>query len=354
VHLLLDSSSDSHQWQEVLSSLKPELQDVYFQNDYCQLETYGKSSEAKAFVFSQNGRTWFYPFLLNKIETLEGEWFDIQSQYGYGGPLANTDETEFLSAAHSALGAWCLESRVVAEFVRLHPLIDNERWLDPQMEVVYDRPTVSLDLTSDVEVGVEALLSKTARYMLRRAENGGLTAEIKADEDSFDRFVELYSGTMDRLGADRYYYFDNLYFDGLRKLIENQGWLITATIKGETVSAALFLKGKEWLHYHLSASATGQRYPGATNLVLRAAAHYGREAGLKKLHLGGGASSAADDSLLAFKQSMATDQHRYKIGKRIHNNEIYRQLKSSWEEANPSLVEKFGSRLLCYRIGSNQ
>jgi hypothetical protein len=353
VHQLLDSSSDVRQWKEALASLPTALQDVYFQNDYCELEVLGQAAEAKAFVFSQDSWIWFYPFLLNKIESFEGDWFDIQSQYGYAGPLANTDDSKFLASAHTAFSDWCQESRVVAEFVRLHPLMENERWLDPQMEVVYDRATVSLDLTKSAESGIESLMSKTARYMLRRAESGGLTVEIKTDGETFARFVELYLSTMDRLQADRYYYFNNLYFDGLSELIGRQGWLITVASQDETVGAALFLKGKEWLHYHLSASAPGQRYPGATNLLIRTAAELGREAGLTKLHLGGGGTSAVDDSLLAFKQSMATDQHGYKIGKRIHNSEVYRQLKSSWEEANPGLVEKFGRRLLCYRIGSN-
>ena len=71
------------------------------------------------------------------------------------------------------------------------------------------------------------------------------------------------------------------------------------------------------MHYHLSATNPDCKVPGATNAIIAAAARIGMEAGLKRLHLGGGRTASKDDALLKFKESMATDRHHFQIGKRV-------------------------------------
>ena len=39
---------------------------------------------------------------------------DIESAYGYGGPLSNTDDDEFLKQCFESFSNWCLEQNVVA------------------------------------------------------------------------------------------------------------------------------------------------------------------------------------------------------------------------------------------------
>ena len=355
---VLDAIDDAKLWKEILSTLPPDSQDIYFLPEYCALELgEGLATGARMFVFQQGERTWVYPFLMKKIGrvgdcVLENEWFDLESQYGYAGPLANNNEPEFLSESAAVFSEWCQQARIVSEFVRLHPLILNERWLDPKVEVVYDRATVSLNLNrnSAVDVG-ESGFSKTARYMVRRAQRGGLKVIQVSDPDSFSSFVRLYRDTMERLNADRYYYFDELYFERLRRLIDENGWLLLVTAEDKVVAAGVFLKGQKWVHYHLSGSAGSAQYPGATNLLIYHAAELAREKGYTRMHLGGGTTGLDSDPLLKFKASMATDSHRFGIGKRIHNLEIYQRLKLAWQEANPSLVSTWGNRLLCYRVG---
>lgn len=58
-----------------------------------------------------------------------------------------------------------------------------------------------------------------------------------------------------------------------------------------------------------------------------------------------------DDPLLQFKESMATSSHEFYVGKRVHNREVYETLREQWSQQYPSLVPKYGERLLCYRYG---
>lgn len=357
---ILDAIDDAAEWHRLLEALPPALKDVYFWPEYVALHRFIEESRALLFAYeSDDGACWMYPFLLQPIAGMKEQdgapatmWFDIETPYGYGGPLANTDRAEFLAEAHAAFSAWCREQRVVAEFIRLHPLLRNERWLDSEIEVIYDRETISLDLTNFNALDPAALpFDKMARYMLRRAERSGVRVERRDPRADFDKFVALYRETMRRINADEYYFFDEHYFRGLRELVAESGWLLAATLDEEWAAAALFLKGTGYLHYHLSATRAEPRLPGATNLLLYTAAQMGSASeSLTTLHLGGGTTSLPDDSLLKFKRSMGNQAHAFHIGRRVHHPTMYAAVRAAWERDYPTLVAEHGRKLLCYRF----
>jgi hypothetical protein len=349
---VLDTVSDTQAWRGALAVLPASVQDVYFQPEYVSLGVCAPEQRALLFVYRQGERIWVYPFVISAIVHVAGDhldepWFDVETPYGYGGPLSNTDDASFLASANQSFAAWCRQNRVVAEFVRLHPLIGNQRWLSPQVELVFDRETVSIDLTRVKDD--KPPFSKDACYMLRRAERAGMSVTAQSPTAAFEYFVRLYCQTMERLGADRDYYFSGDYFAKLANLADMLGWLLTVEGTDGWLAGAIFLRGPCCLHYHLSASDLDKAPPGITNMLISTAARLGHHAGLRRLHLGGGRTSARDDSLLKFKLSMATDRHSFYIGKRIHQPGIYASLKERWSRSRPELTEKYGSRLLCYR-----
>jgi len=354
---ILDASEDARAWDAQLAKLQESLRDIYFGAEYVALHTFEAGSRALLAVFEEAGQVWLYPFIMRPVPMLrdcklEDSWFDLETPYGYGGPLSASDDADFLRAAHRAFQNWCAQQRIVTEFVRLHPLLQNDRWLDPRVELVYDRATVSLNLAgiSELEIG-KLPINKMSRYMIRRALRSGVQVESLSIKDNFDEFMTLYKQTMARLAASEYYYFNDRYFAGLRELAHQKGWLLVAKRDGRWLAAALFLRGTKYLHYHLSGS-TEDRQNGASNLLLYEAAVMGSRHGFSQLHLGGGSTSSAQDSLLEFKKSMGTDCHRFHIGKRIHDRDVYARLKEAWAKAYPSLVDGWGHRLQCYRVGT--
>ena len=281
---------------------------------------------------------------------LNQPWFDIEAAYGYGGPLANTDAADFLGEAQRAFDQWCADQGVVAEFLRLHPLLENQRWLSPKVELVYDRETVAMGLAGTDGTEANPLpANAAARNMLQRARKLGVRVTEYSARQVFERFARLYLTTMDRLNADEFYYFDDDYFSRLRKLVEESGFLLVAEQDDEWLAAAVFLQGSTWLHYHLSAADYTKRVPGAVNLLLFTAAQIGSQQGLKGLHLGGGTTRSPEDSLLRFKGSMADRRHSFYIGKRVHNPEAYNWLRTTWGQQYPTLKSKYRDRLLVYR-----
>lgn len=349
---ILDSRLDIDTWKSVLLQMPEELQDIYFQPEYINLHRFNEKIQGKAFVFQHQNKIWHYPFLLSPIsfsyfDVEKENVFDIESAYGYGGPITNSEDKVFIQEANDSFLDWANEKGIIAEFIRFHPLLNNHRWIDQRLEVIEDRQTVALDLNKLID-GIKTFSPK-ARNKIRRSVKQGVNVFECVVDSNIDDFVEIYRKTMDRLDAESYYYFDDFYFENIAELIKEQGMMIKAEHEGYCVAAALFLKGKKSLHYHLSGTNPDRMITGAINQILFEAAEIAKTRDLESFHYGGGRTNSPDDSLLSFKKSMGTDQYMYYIGKRVLNERCYLKIKKSWKKKYPSLVPTYGNRLFCYK-----
>ena len=343
---------DKKEWYSVLENLPNNLHDVYFYPEWVMLHTVYPGSRALMFTFQKQEKIWAYPFLLSPISfpgrsSLETTWHDIETAYGYGGPIANTKDKDFLEDAHNAFLDWCGDQNVVAEFVRLHPLIQNEQWTDPQVKISLNRETVSLDF--DLLQKQDLPFTSKTRNMLNRAENLGVSIIRLEGKSGYEKFVQMYRDSMKRLKAEEYLFFGNEYFSNLYTILQDNGFVLGAERQNTCIAASVFIKGATWLHYHLAATYFDKMVPGANNQLLLTASQIGLDLGLKGLHLGGGRTNLPDDTLLKFKRSMSTSSYNYVIGKRIHNHDIYSGLYDAWKNQYPLLESEYGDRLLCYR-----
>lgn len=263
---------------------------------------------------------------------------DIQSPYGYGGPVATIDEPAFLAEAWQGYASWCVEQRVLVEFVRFHPLLENWRFFSG--ESMPDRETVWVDLKSP---DLLASYDVRARTAVRKAVKHGLTVEWWAAERFGEVFQPLYSATMEGLKASSFYFFPQEYFNRLA------GWggarYAACLHEGAVVAAAIFMQGPDVMEYHLSASDGAGKKLGATNLLLHEAGLYGQMAGCGKLHLGGGTDADAANSLLFFKSGFSTRRAVFRIGKNIHDPAMYQAMKAEWQQR----TGRSSSRIMFYR-----
>lgn len=349
---VLDAKKDAERWYKILRLFPEAYQDIYFTPEYLSMHCDRDDVRALLFVYQAGADMWIYPCILRLIPQREYAGFpdgycDIESAYGYGGPLSSTNEMRFLDRCHGAFSAWCLEHNVVAEFIRFHPIIENRNWILPETELVLDRQTVSLDLaTIDEDMHV---FDPKARNKVRRALNSGVEVGVRNDPEDFAEFVNAYLQTMQRLRADDEYYFTKEYFTNLEAIVRHSGDLLVAEIGGKFIAATVLLRGNRILNYHLSCTVPEKSITGVVNLLIRQAGLAGKQLGLDVMHLGGGRGPEPQDSLYQFKQSMGTNTHQFYIGKRIHNSDLYKQLCSIWRTNFPELESTYGNRLLCYR-----
>ncbi len=261
---------------------------------------------------------------------------DWQSAYGYGGPIAAGLDEAALARAWARLDEEAARRRVVAEFVRFHPGLDNQAWYPGAVRD--DRAVVLVDLRVP---DLLASYSTRARTAVKKALREGLEARWETTATARAAFPAFYRRSMLEIGASSFYHFDDAYFDALMSLA---GARTLSIMRGdERLSMAIFLFGPVQVEYHLSGTSAAGRRAAATNLLIHAAAEAAREGAMHRLYLGGGTTAAADDTLLRFKSSFAPANNTFRIGHRIHDAATYQSLR----EIHPSRAGS--ARVLFYR-----
>ncbi|MBJ6723159.1 GNAT family N-acetyltransferase [Geomesophilobacter sediminis] len=284
------------------------------------------------FVYTEGEETYYHGFHLAPV--LGTELNDIQSPYGYGGPVATTAERGFLERAWSSHVTWCKKNNVLAEFIRFHPLLEN--WQYYQGDVVNDRETVWIDLASpDILMSYQV----RARTAVKKAVKNGLYVEWHQGEHMAELFSDCYLEAMCAIGADTSYFFNLDYF---RKLLQWEGArLAVCKLQDQLLAVAIFLVEEASMEYHLSGATSCGKKLAATNLILHEAALLGQRIGCRSLHLGGGNDCHPDNPLLFFKSGFSEKRSLYKIGLRVHLEGHYASLKSDWLEKGKEIPKKF-------------
>lgn len=337
-------------WSEALS--RQPISDVYFTPEYHKVYELNGEGSAKAFVASDENCELFYPFMMHTIDEiarhqLAQTWFDIESVYGYTGPLATTSDQEFLSAAWDCFDSWCRDNRIIAEFVRFSPIIENFRYADPSYAVSVDRQTVVVNLNCSEEE-LWCSYSSSHRNKIRKAQKNGLECMELPPAEGMRHFKKLYSETMIHVGANEYYFFSDDYFNHLAQLLKDKLKLYAVKSGSQIVAAALFLLSSDHIHYHLQGSSRDAVHLAPVPLLLHTVASWGLKRGYKVLHLGGGSTSDPNDNLLTFKAGISKLRRNYFTGRRVRNQEIFGQLCSLWfKRAGVSVKPNY---FLVYRL----
>lgn len=342
--------NNSARWTESFNRLPSTTQDIYFTPAYYSLyQNYG-DGEAQCFVFEKDGDIAIYPFLKNPISPLgyelDKEYYDIQGAYGYNGLVASTDNADFIVEFWKEFDAWCQENDIIAEFMRFHPLLNNQRLASPKMKTFFSRHTVSLDLSLSLdEIWMQQFSSKN-RNMIRKAEKEGVTI---VESDDYETFRKLYDGTMTNLNAEDYYFFPQSYYEEFKQSFKNESILCLAMFEGKVIAGSMFMFGKGYAHYHLSARDREYSKYAANNLILWYGIQKAKEQGCKWFHFGGGTTGDENDSLLLFKQNFSKTKTEFWIGKRVHNPEVYESIVEQWKTKHPESYAHNQVKLLGYR-----
>ena len=236
-----------------------------------------------------------FPAFQGRIE--KKSLYDLETPYGYGGPLTDGLVLENSQRIFRMLMTeYCMENHIISQFVRFHPLLLNHGVLSEVIETRYLRDTIYI-ATESPEVIMKNMESKS-RNMVRKAKKSGVTTIIKTIGD-YQAFLPIYVETMAKNHADEYYTFQREYFESLKQL-DGNACIFYAMLDGEPISASIMLFNDRYIHYHLSGTHTKYKQYAPGNLLLYEAACWASEKKIQKFHLGGGMTS--NDSLFNFKK----------------------------------------------------
>lgn len=308
--------------------------DAYYNFDYGRIYETLEKGVCERFVYSDANGTVENIFIRRPVPYLIGEeqYYDIVTPYGYGGAHVtelNGNIDVLLDSYWKAYIAYCKEKKIVCEFVRFHPLVENALlWKDKRFyDVTYSRNTIAIN-TADKDF-FATQFTPECRNKARKCLRDGVVVSVDEKLEHLDDFFSLYYKTMEKNNATDYYFFDREYFENIKNVFGKDIILINAELDGKVISSSMFFKSEDYMHYHLASTDPDYYRYGANNAILTAAGEYANAHGVSWLHLGGGLSSAPDDPLFKFKHTFGRKDENLKefyIGKCIFDKENYTKL----------------------------
>jgi hypothetical protein len=325
VEIKVLTSTEREEWHRLLR--KAGGADVYYFPEY--LDLYREEGEPILFAVEGEEHCLVYPFLKRPLlEQGLGRLTDLSSPYGYGGHYTSAmgdDLEQLLNSFQLGFDRYCSDNRVVSQFVRFHPLLNNHNYSRRLVPITFNRFTVAMDLAE----GKERLwnnLTGTNKNRLRKSIKSGLVFREGKEIGDWKLFVKLYYSTMKRKNADPYYFFSPSYFSQLQEGLGKRARLFLIEKEGKVLSGAIFLCSNQFIHYHLGGSDPGGLSLAPNNLLFWETALWALEQGYSKLHLGGGYSSSSDQ-LYRFKQGFnKSGEQQFYLGKKINDQKLYRLL----------------------------
>lgn len=290
---------------------------------FVQTDSLREKAAEPIFFGTKEGNCIFYHSVL-KVPIPGTKYFDLQSVYGYGGPVIVGDDENFVKRCIDAYQTWCLEEKAVAEFIRFHPMLENMKGY--YGAVFKERSTVYMDLSRQDKPPYRTL----TRRRLRQAEKLGVRCVQYTKPEEFQNvFVPMYEELMQFWKANREYFFPLSYYEQLIKW--DKAWLLACEdSSGETLAAGIFLHCGEHVEYHLGASTPNGKNVGAMYALIDYAAHLGKSSGCTILFLGGGTTDEPDNSLLFFKTGFSPEIRSFYLGKTVHLTQVYEQWREEW------------------------
>lgn len=322
-------SCDDPRWDETVGRLP--LADIYFTAGWQRTGVAALGQAEPVLFVVEDGRgTLVHATLKRTIPGFQRRC-DLETAYGYGGPLSTTRDPAFLDDAWQAYRQAASELGAVAEFVRCHPLVENWGLCRPPAVAVFDRETVVVDLGASSE----DLLSQSAsqhRRNLKKALASGVTVAQEAVPEGLADFRKIYDETMDRAGATTFYKFSDAYFEALKALGPAKLVLFVARQVKQPIAAALCLVSGRTLHYHLGGALRAALDVRPMNALFHGIFDWARERGLTRAHLGGGRTAAPDDTLLRFKSTLGRGRAQFHFVKQVFDVDAYEQLAQDWRK----------------------
>ena len=108
--MIFNSVKDRSNWIDTISKLPIDYQDIYFHPDYVTLNCFKNNSTGFLFCNKEMDKIWVNPFIKIKVPSfnnLLGEvYFDLETPYGYGGPISNTTDQNFILRSNLKFSKW--------------------------------------------------------------------------------------------------------------------------------------------------------------------------------------------------------------------------------------------------------
>jgi lipid II:glycine glycyltransferase (peptidoglycan interpeptide bridge formation enzyme) len=314
--------------------------DIYFEPNYGKLYENIENGNLIIYEYKCSSGTVRNMFIKREIPILieNRRYYDILTPYGYGGPIIidtiNGKEQELIQNYSNDFKKYCEQENIVSEFIRFHPVIGNSNIFKDIYTPQYIRNTLGTDLKNFADP-IQSEFSKNCRKNIRQALNKGLSYKITKAPNNLGNFEEIYYSNMDRKKANKYYYFEDEYFNNCLNSFRENILLSEVIYENKTIAAGFSFIYNKIIHMHLSGTLNEFLYLSPAYIIRYGITRWGIENGYELIHHGGGLTNSSDDTLYNFKKNFAQNtEFKFYIGKKIWNENIYNTLCTKTDKSN--------------------
>ncbi len=314
--------------------------DFYLLPGYVALAARFDGGEPVAILVEDGPRRLLMPLLLRDVPAALGGPLlrDATSPYGYPGITVSSTEPDapadaaFTRDAVAAAIVVLQEAGLISLFLRLNALlpVDHQVLGDFGLLVSHGN-TVSIDLFRD-EASLFRDLRDAHRRHIARLDRLGFTYQIDpiCGPESITGFLQVYTETMDRLGASSSYYFDADYIRELNAALDGRMVIVLVRQEGVVAAAALFTEVDGIVQYHLG--GTGGEFMKLSPIkgIFSVTAYWAKSRGNRIMHLGGGLGGS-EDALFNFKAGFSPKRHMFQTARIVIDRPAYDDLTARWE-----------------------
>lgn len=275
--------------------------------------------------YTEGNKRIYLPLIKRKIPNTD--YFDATSVYGYAGPIQKNINVSFNNTKFiRALDAFFKEEKIISIFSRLNPFIDHQETILKDFGIIEELSSVvNIDLTKTIDEQRTIFSKSTKRYINKCRKTYDF--KISNKEEDILMFMDLYYENMDRVNAEKKYYFSKQYFLDFvnSKDYKTDVLLAIDKITNHIISAAMMVKTNNIIQYHISGTRNDYLNISPVRLLIDEMRLKGTQEGYKYFNLGGGLGNQ-EDELFKFKSSFSKDFKPFKIWKLVANNEVYNKL----------------------------
>ena len=312
--------------QEILSHFS--RSDIHYDPRYLKLFANYTKQAALYVHYKNDAGEILLPFFERALTTIDEEfgYKDLLSPWYYGGPIHTfpdlTQAQQAFKECLQNLDRYCLEHRVISQFQRLHPLLENYALYTEMPLPEFNRRIVSIDLTPDIGV-IRSRYEYKARKNIARAARSGLTVVRSNAPEYVKEFIAVYTASMARKETGTFYYFNQEFWNELFGSFPHEAQLFTVYAGKNVAASSLVLGSGTILHDYLRGTYPQYLSMRPNDFVIDAIVSWAKDVGYREYSLQGGHAIAGDDSLFRFKKSFSPLTKDFYIYRRVHDKEAY-------------------------------
>lgn len=325
-------------WNSVLQEIGH--YDFYHTYDYHTVDKF-ENQVPTLFKYTENDYLIALPLLIRKIDNTS--YYDATSVYGYAGPISKGLDSSFSNEQFiKELLNFFQHKNIISVFSRLNPYINNQHVILENLgDIVNQGKVVNIDLKLNKVIQrqhyqdrLKTHINKSRRHcIIKKAES---PKELKD-------FIAIYYENMNRVKAEKHYYFNQDYFEKILTSKSFNTELLLAQDKktGITMAGSLFVITNNIVQYHLGGTKSEFLNVMPSKALIDEMRIIAANQGLEYFNLGGGLGGIYDNSLFKFKASFSKDFKDFKLWKLIINQKAYDNLVLQRKITDTSFFPKY-------------